>query len=232
MVAGIVFDLDGTLVDSVEIHVYAWKEACKALGIVKSIEEEENIVKFVRGLVGLAPIDIAYNIAKDLKLAQRLAEVKQRIYLSKISDVRIFPGVDKALENLKRMDLKIAIASSVPRRVIESVIRANNIAGYVDAYVGSDEVSKRKPDPEIFLRALERIGVEPSNAVIVGDTEYDIEPANKIGAISILICWRECQKTKAIPSFIAKNIDDVVKIIQRLGISNRPRHSQVHNTFI
>ncbi|MEL9940860.1 MAG: HAD family hydrolase [Ignisphaera sp.] len=216
MIMGVVFDLDGTLVDSVEVHVYAWKEACKALGIVKGAEDEEKFVEFVRGLVGLAPIDIAYNITKDMQMAQRLAEVKQRIYLSKIGEVKIFPGVDKALENLKKMGLRIAIASSVPRKVIESVIKANNIARYIDAYVGSDEVSKRKPDPEMFLKALERIGVEPTNAVIVGDTEYDIAPANRIGAVSILICWRRCLETKASPRFIAKNIDDVVNIIQNL----------------
>jgi len=216
LIKGVVFDLDGTLVDSVEIHVSAWLEACKAMGLVKDNVEEMNMENLIRKLVGLAPIDIAYKIVSNSELAKKLAETKQRIYLTKIERVKLFPNVEKSLETLKKMGMKIAIASSVSSNIIKRILELNNIANYIDAYVGSDEVSKRKPEPDIFLKALEKISVKPSEAVIVGDTEYDIIPANKINAISIQICWKQCLETNTKPNFYAKNIEEVIEIIKKL----------------
>lgn len=208
------------------MHLYSWVEACKALGLARGPGDEERIAELVRSLIGLAPIDIAYTIAGDISTARRLADVKQEIYMRNLDRVKLFPGVREGLAELKRMGMRIAIASSVHRKTIEVIAKLNNIEQYIDAYIGSDEVSKRKPDPEIFLKALERIGVEPNRAVIVGDTEYDIAPANTIGAISILICWRKCLETKTKPSYTAKNIDEVVDIIRRLIQTHHPTTTQ------
>ncbi len=68
----------------------------------------------------------------------------------------------------------------------------------------------------MFIKAMERIGVRPSEAIVVGDTKYDIVPASRLGAISILICWKKCSDVDVKPTFYAYNIDDVIEIVKLL----------------
>ena len=192
----------------------SWIEACRMLGI--SIKINNSMIDLIKDLVGLAAEDIAYIITGDEVKAKILADVKRRIYLGKINSIETFPGVVDGVKELKRLGLKIAIASSTSRATIEAVLKKTNIYSFVDAYVGSDEVVKRKPEPDMFLEAMKRIGVEPREAIVVGDTKYDIAPANMLGAISILICWRRCNEVDVKPTFYAYNMDDVVEIAKIL----------------
>ncbi len=184
------------------------------LGI--SIKMGNSMADLIRDLVGLAAEDIAYIITGDEAKAKILADAKRRIYLSKIDGIETFPGVVDGIKELKRLGLKIAVASSTSRETIEAVLKKTNIYSLVDAYVGSDEVVKRKPEPDMFLEAMKRIGIEPREAMVVGDTKYDIAPANILGAISILMCWRRCNEIDIKPTFYAYNMDDVVEIAKIL----------------
>lgn len=174
------------------------------------------MIELIRSLVGLAAEDIALAIAGDESRARSLVEVKRRIYLEKIDSIKPFPGVVDGIKRLRELGLRIAIASSTSRDTIEAVIRRIGIHSYIDAYVGSDEVVKRKPDPEMFLKAMERIGVKSSEAVVVGDTRYDMIPANKIGAVSILLCWSGCGDVDVKPTFYAYSMEDVVEVVKLL----------------
>lgn len=214
MIKGVVFDLDGTLVDSVNIHLISWIEACRVLGI--SVRMDSSTIDLIKDLVGLAAEDIALIITNDEAKAKSLAEVKRSIYLKKVGNISPFPGVVDGVRELKKLGLRIAIASSTSREIIEAVTKNVGIYDLIDAYVGSDDVVRRKPHPEMFLRAMERIGVKPREAIVVGDTKYDITPANELGAISILICWRKCSEVDVRPTFYAYNINDVVEIAKIL----------------
>jgi len=181
-----------------------------------SIKMDSSMADLIRDLIGLAAEDIAYIITGDEAKAKILADTKRRIYLGKIDSIEAFPGVVDGIKELKRLGLKIAIASSTSRATIEAVLKKINIYSLVDAYVGSDEVVKRKPEPDMFFEAMKRIGVESRDAIVVGDTKYDITPANMLGAISILICWRRCNEVDVKPTFYAYNMDDVVEIARIL----------------
>ncbi|MEM0153368.1 MAG: HAD family phosphatase [Ignisphaera sp.] len=209
-----VFDLDGTLVDSVNIHLISWIEACKLLGI--SAKLDSTTINMIKDLVGLAAEDIALTITGDESKAKNLAELKRRIYLEKIDSITPFPGVVDGIRKLRELGLRIAIASSTSRATIEAVTKNTGIINLIDDYVGSDEVIRRKPDPEMFLKAMKKIGIEPNEAIVVGDTKYDIAPANQLGAISILICWRGCNEVDVRPTFYAYTIDDVIEIAKIL----------------
>ncbi|MEM2021411.1 MAG: HAD family hydrolase [Zestosphaera sp.] len=211
MIKGIVFDLDGTLVDTVELHVSTWVDACRELGIGMDRE-------FVRGLVGLSAEDIARRLANDETQALRLARLKRRIYLARVHEVRLYPEVREALERLKREHgLRLAVASSTNVETIEAVLNVKGVREFFDAMVGSDLVSRGKPDPEIFREALSRIDVNPAEAMIVGDTDYDIMPANSLGAISVLMCRGECRGASSRPRYIVEDLEELVRLVKKLN---------------
>lgn len=207
MIRGVVFDLDGTLVDTVDLHVSTWVEACQRLNI--PVDEG-----FVRGLVGLSAEDIARKLVGDETHALKLARLKRRIYLTRVSEVRLYPEVVEVLESLKYVHgLRLVVASSTNVETIEAVLNAKEIREFFDAVVGSDLVSRGKPDPEIFLTALKKIDVNPKEAMIVGDTEYDVIPANALGAVSILVCRGECRRVNARPRHVIKDLRELVSLV-------------------
>ncbi len=209
MMRGVIFDLDGTLVDTVDLHVLTWVEACRELGV----EVSES---YVRSLVGLSAEDIARKLVSDHGEALRLARLKRKIYLARVNEVRLFPEVPEVLEKLKYVyGMKLAVASSTNVETIVAVLRAKSIMEFFDSLVGSDLVNKGKPEPDMFIEALRRIGVRPSESFIVGDTEYDIVPANLIGAVSVLVCRGECRKPSAEPRHIIKDLRELTYLVER-----------------
>ncbi|MEM4628632.1 MAG: HAD family phosphatase [Zestosphaera sp.] len=208
MIRGVVFDLDGTLVDTVDLHVLTWVEACRELGV-------EVSEAYVRGLVGLSAEDIAKSLVSDFNKALRLAKLKRKIYLARVNEVKLFPEVPEVLEELKYVyGLRLAVASSTNLETIVAVLKAKNIMDFFDSFVGSDIVSRGKPEPDMFIEALNRIGVRPHESFIVGDTEYDIIPANLIGAISVLICRSECRSSTVKPRHIIKDLRELIDLVK------------------
>lgn len=208
MIRGVVFDLDGTLVDTVDLHVLTWVEACRELGI-------EVSEAYVRGLVGLSAEDIAKRLVSDYNMALRLARLKRKIYLARVNEVKLFPEVPEVLKELKyTYGLKLAVASSTNVETIVAVLKAKDIINFFDSFVGSDVVNRGKPEPDMFIEVLRRIAVEPRESFIVGDTEYDIIPANLIGAISVLVCRNECRDLIAKPRHIIKDLSGLKDLIK------------------
>ncbi|MEM0086115.1 MAG: HAD family phosphatase [Zestosphaera sp.] len=208
MIRGVVFDLDGTLVDTVDLHVLTWVEACRELGV-------EVSEAYVRGLVGLSAEDIAKSLVSDFNKALRLAKLKRKIYLARVNEVKLFPEVPEVLEELKYVyGLRLAVASSTNLETIVAVLKAKNIMDFFDSFVGSDIVSRGKPEPDMFIEALNRIDVRPHESFIVGDTEYDIIPANLIGAISVLICRSECRSSTVKPRHIIKDLRELIDLVK------------------
>jgi len=183
-----VFDLDGTLIDSVEAHVRTWVEAFNLLGF-RGVSEDS-----VRRLVGLRGRDIGREVlgVEGVKRYREIRWVKDRLFWREVREgrVRTFPGVEDLLKVLKACGVMVAVASSTPNRILIPLLEFLNIAEYVDVVTGGDEVSRGKPDPEIFRVTLRKLGVPAGRAVVVGDTAYDIVPAAKLGCFTVLVSGR------------------------------------------
>ena len=181
---GIIFDLDGTLIDSKVAHVKAWIEACKLIGLGKL--KDEDVVKHF----GKTSIAIAEALLKehgvDVKLAPRLADLKDKLFFEKYYKlVKPYEFLNELLRFLKERQVRICIVSSNPREAIFKILRFLSIVDYVDCVVGQDEVKEGKPSPEPILLALKRLKLEPKEVIVVGDSIYDVIAAKRANIIAV-----------------------------------------------
>lgn len=181
----VVFDLDGTLIDSVKVHAEGWAYAFNVLGLA-------NVkAKALEDLIGLPGGTIVERILGQAGLEhyQKIRWLKDRHFLKYVmgNSVRLFPDVIQCFQYLRRRNYLLGIATSTPNYILIPLLEKLSIIEYFDIVVGGDEVSRGKPEPDIFLRAAEKAGLSPREVVVVGDTIYDTIPARKVGMFSVLI---------------------------------------------
>jgi phosphoglycolate phosphatase-like HAD superfamily hydrolase len=183
MIQAVIFDIDGTLVDSVDLHARAWQEALQDFGREFPYEQVRHEIgkggdRLLPGL--LAPKAVEAQ-GEDIK-AHRAELFKRKV----LPDVRPFPGVRALFERIKTDGKKIALASSAMSDEIEVYKRIANIEGIVDVETSADDAAKSKPHPDIFDATLERIsGMDPALVMVVGDTPHDAIAASKARLLTI-----------------------------------------------
>jgi len=183
----VLWDMDGTLVDSTEYHYLAWRETLSRRG-GKEISREEFLATFgqrndvvVRGFLGQGvPEQEVATIAQE-KEARYRELVRQR-------GIALLPGVARWLERLSERGFAQALASSAPRANVEAVLAATGIGHYFAAIVAGEDVQHGKPHPEVFLLAAQRLGVPPERCVVVEDAPPGLEAARRAGMRSIGVC--------------------------------------------
>lgn len=179
----VIFDMDGTIVDSEDFIVWSFMEAGRLL----SVELDPNRIRAAIGLPLESFIESTLsNLPRDV--VYRLIETRRAIARSHWrSMVRLFPDVIPALETLKSRGLKLAVASSsVTERIVE-FLGYFGVLGYFDALSGVEPGVKGKPAPDVITRVLGRLGVSPDKAVYVGDRLVDCIAARSAGVEFILI---------------------------------------------
>jgi HAD superfamily hydrolase (TIGR01509 family) len=202
MIKAVLFDVDGTLVDSVDLHARAWVDTFHEFGRDVPFDE-------VRGQIGkggdelmpvfLSPEDIE---AKGEEIERRRSEIFRERYLPQ---VKAFEGAHELLRHVDARGLRVALASSA---TAEEVAALKRIIGLetddLDAETSGDDAERSKPHPDIFLAALERLpGVGPDEAIVVGDTPYDMEAAAKAGIQAIgMLCGGFSEEALRTPNCI------------------------------
>jgi HAD superfamily hydrolase (TIGR01549 family) len=183
MIKVIIFDIDGTLVDSVDLHAQAWKEAFKHFG--KDIPYEKVRHQIGKGGDQLMPVFFSKEELdeKGSEMEQYRGELFKREYLPR---VRAFPRVRELFQKIKDDGLRLALASSAKEDELKVYKKIANIEDLVEEETSADDADKSKPHPDIFEAALERLGdVQPHEAIVVGDTPYDAQAAGKAGLRTI-----------------------------------------------
>jgi beta-phosphoglucomutase len=180
---GVLWDLDGTLIDSAAHHWVAWRDTLAAEGRVVQPADFVNTFgkrndELLRELFGL-------ELALDW--IERVSEAKEQAYrlLLREQGLDAAPGAFDWLARLHAAGWKQALASSAPRPNIDAVFEALSLARFLDAVVSADEVGRGKPDPAIFLEAARRLGLPPSRCVVVEDAPAGLEAARRAGMTSI-----------------------------------------------
>lgn len=183
----VIFDIDGTLVDSVDLHAQAWKEAFRHFGYDFDLGEiRHQIGKGSDKLIPhfLPPKEVDH-IAGDLdKFRSKLWKSN---YLPK---VKPFPKVRELFQRILQDGKRIVLASSAKGDELETYKKIARIHDLIEKETSSDDVENSKPDPDIIHAAMRKLGdVDPHEVVMVGDTPYDVSAAKKAGVATVgLLC--------------------------------------------
>ncbi|MDT7540692.1 MAG: hypothetical protein QOE33_596 [Acidobacteriota bacterium] len=177
MSKAVIFDIDGTLVDSVDLHARAWQESFRKFG--REIEFEKVRHQIGKGGDQLMPVFFS---KEELdKFGEEMEKFRGELYKrAYMSHVRPFPRVRDLFERIKRDGKRIALASSAKEDEVKIYKDLANIADLVEEESSADDAKRSKPHPDIFAAALSRLNVESSDAIAIGDTPYDAEAAGKI----------------------------------------------------
>jgi beta-phosphoglucomutase len=179
----VLWDMDGTLIDSSEQHWLAWRDTLAARNLAVTYEQfaatfGQRNDDILRGHFG--PDLPAEEIA-------RIGEAKENVYreLVRARGVELLPGVREWLDRLKSAGWLQAIASSAPRRNLEVIVEVLGAEGYFAAIASAEDVTRGKPDPQVFLAAAGKLGVPAARCVVVEDAPAGIEAARRAGMRSV-----------------------------------------------
>lgn len=178
MIKAVIFDIDGTLVDSVDLHAQAWKETFKQYG--KDIPYEQVRHQIGKGGDQLMPVFFSQEELDEFgeEMEEYRGKIFKRDYLPR---VRAFPEVRELFLKIKADGKRLALASSAKEDELKTYKKIAQIEDLVEEETSADDADKSKPHPDIFEAALERLGdITPAEAIVIGDTPYDAEAARKI----------------------------------------------------
>ncbi|MHB1422887.1 MAG: HAD family hydrolase [Gemmataceae bacterium] len=173
-----IWDVDGTLVDTAELHFRSWQEACREKG--REFTRDDFTATF-----GQRNPEIIRRLFGERFNEQEIAALgdrKEILYREEASKgVELLPGVHGLVEELHHAGFAQAIGSSAPHANLELILRLTGIARFFAAVVGSEDTQRGKPDPQVFLLSAERLGVSPSRCVVFEDAVAGVQAARAGG---------------------------------------------------
>lgn len=174
---GCLFDLDGVLVDTAVYHYQAWKALANRLGFDFTEAQNEQL----KGVNRMRSLDMILEWGKVTKSEAEkleLAADKNAEYvdmISKMTAEEVLPGTLRLLEQLKAAGIKIALGSASKNSGL--ILERTNLAHLFDAIIDGNHVSASKPDPEVFLKGAEALGVEPAHCIVFEDAQAGVQAA-------------------------------------------------------
>ena len=172
-----IFDLDGVLVDTAVYHFKAWKQLANSMGFDFTEAQNEQL-KGVNRMRSLDMILAWGGVEKTLTEKEALATTKNDWYvamINKMTAAELLPGTLSLLEDLQAAGIKIALGSASKNSAI--ILDRTNLRHYFDAIVDGNLVSASKPDPEVFVKGAELLGVSPASCLVFEDAQAGVEAA-------------------------------------------------------
>lgn len=214
MVKGVIFDLDGVLIFTDQYHFMAWKTIADKL----NIPFDEKVNNRLRGVSRMDSLEIILSYSeRPFSVAEKevMAEDKNdlyRTYLQKMTSSDVSEETRLVLEGLRKMGLKLAVGSSSKNTPL--ILEKTDLEKYFDAVSDGNNISKSKPDPEVFLKAAEYLDLDPSECIVVEDAEAGIDAGKGGGFLTVGIgCAANYSKT----DYPIKNLNDLIPICKKLN---------------
>ena len=186
-IKGLIFDLDGVLLSTDCFHFLAWKKLADRMGI--SFTEKDN--ERLRGVSRMESLEIVLSLSADpvsLSDEEKLALATEkndvyREYLKKLTPADVSNEVRETLAALRAKGYRLAVGSS--SKNTRFILSQTKLTDAFDAIADGNDIKNSKPDPEVFLKAAELIGIAPADCAVIEDAEAGLEAANRGGMLSI-----------------------------------------------
>jgi beta-phosphoglucomutase len=211
------FDLDGVVVDTAKYHFIAWRALAEELGFEFTHDDNERL----KGVSRMQSLEILLEIgglqfSDQKKLA--MAEKKNALYVNyieKMTPDEILPGVEKFLQELRDSGIKIALGSASKNAPM--ILDRIQLTRLFDAVVDGNSISEAKPNPEVFLKGAEKLGIQPENCIVFEDAIAGIEAARNANMHCVGIGEPETlgMADLVIPGFQNFTLEDLKKVIER-----------------
>lgn len=202
----VLFDMDGVLVDNKEVHTESWGEFCNAHHIQVTRKELESLFgktnrDYLRYLFKREITDeevLTYKIEKE--------GIYRDLFSKTIKPVK---GLPTFLEDLKKNGVKIAVGTSGPMDNVRFVIESTNIQGYFEAIVCEEDLKKGKPDPEVYLKAAQKVNTEPGRCIVIEDSVVGIKSGKNAGMKVIALTTTNEAEALTEADLIVKNFTEL-----------------------
>ena len=210
MLKAIIFDLDGTLVDSLPYHHESWRIFFKNNNI-----EENDFNEIYRNYKGGGTLELMTSVFGDIYTKDELEKMSddKEVIFRDIYRSKIFPinGLRKFLDNLKKNNILLSIGSNAIRKNVLMTIKELGITNYFSSIICGDEVSKGKPDPEMYLKTLSNLKVNKNECIIFEDSIEGVTAAKNANIKVIgVTSSQSSEPLKSVGAF--KTIEDYTKI--------------------
>lgn len=204
-VRGLIFDMDGTMVDSMPFHARSWAEFCRRHGVALPIGD---VLRRTTGRTGVECIRELLGADVTQELALELIAEKEACYRALFaSEFREVAGFARFAAAAARRGLRLAVATAGDRHNIAFTLDHLRLPVALDAVVGGDEGLRGKPEPDLFLEAARRLGLPPQDCVVFEDAPFGIEAARRGGFAAIGLCTTHTATELAGPHVIAQVAD-------------------------
>ncbi|MFX1316007.1 MAG: HAD family hydrolase [Promethearchaeota archaeon] len=212
---GVIFDMDGVLVDTGPIHFESWVKMANEIGkkFTKDFFNQtfgEQSVPITRKLVGSKI---------EQHLVEKWANLKEQYFREMIKDkLHPLPGVLDLIKDLKTNNFKMAVGSSGPPENVELTLTSLKIKEFFDVVISAAEVEKSKPEPDVFLIAAEKLGINPENCVVIEDAPVGITAGKRAGMKVIALRTTHCNMELlgadlVVPNLSFIKLNDIIKIL-------------------
>ena len=178
----VLFDLDGTLVDSGAIILASFKHAARTV-LARDVEEEQ-----IAALVGGSNLHDQMRVLSPAHVDE-LVRVYREHNRPLHDELQAFEGVEELMETLSKQGRKLGIVTAKGRQTVDLAFGVLSLERYFDAVVTADMTDRHKPDPAPVLKALELLESEPADAAFVGDSPYDVAAGKAAGVFTVAVSW-------------------------------------------
>jgi len=209
--AAVLFDIDGTLVDSNYLHVHAWYRAFADVGVHVDAWR-------IHRSIGMDGDTLVASLAADADddTRARAKDLNSRYYKESASLLRPLPGARGLLEAVEKLGVQVVLATSAPDdelAILRDVLQCDHL---VSAMTSSADVDTAKPQPDIVNVALDRAGVEAAHAVFVGDAVWDVEACKRADVVTIALLSGGVSKCELTEAGAHQVFDDALDLCQHL----------------
>lgn len=204
MIDTVLFDFDGTIMDTNEVIIQSWQETFRRLE-GRETDRETLLKTFGEPLEGTMR-----DFFPNVPLEEGLEIYRGYQRDNYLPNIRLFPGIRELLDELMQRQVKMALVTSRLRHTTDQALEAFDLGKYFGYVVTADDVTRHKPDPQSVEIALEKIGSAPEHAIQIGDTKHDIQCAHNAGVPAVLVSWSQALAKELKEGFPAEYTPDVI----------------------